>query len=200
MTLKVGDRFEHKRVFDPITKRPIVGLVTRVAGGIVYYRPDFGFHDDGTPWLGSPHYFPIDQQSRWVSRIISHRNPPKRNPRRKALDKRKARTMLKRHEYASDKQRRFLGARASGEPVRKAKRNPVRQWHVYSVVTRLGHLTGYVIGQSRADVERKFSTSLRMGMRLGDFDLLCKDRPDAARTAKKLRDELRASTRYGIEL
>lgn len=138
--------------------------------------------------------------SAYSSWLALNEYPPKRNPRRKTLGKRKARTMLKRHEYTSDKQRRFLGARASGERVRKAKRNPARQWHVYSVVTRLGHLTGYVIGQSRADVERKFRTSLRMGMRLGDFDLLCKDRPDAVRTAKKLRDELRASTRYGIEL
>lgn len=31
--------------------------------------------------------------------------------------------MLRRHEYTSAKQRRFLGARASGQPVRTAKPN-----------------------------------------------------------------------------
>lgn len=112
--LKVGDRFEHKHFLNPETRQPLVGLVTRIAGGIVYYRPDYGLHDDGTPWLGSAAYFPVEQESRWVARIISHRT--KRNPmsRKSGLTRAKAREMLDEHDYVSERQRRFLGARASG--------------------------------------------------------------------------------------
>jgi hypothetical protein len=49
--------------------------------------------------------------------------------RRKRLSKRKARTMLKLGEYSSARQRRFLGARASGQPYRKNTPPALRKAH-----------------------------------------------------------------------
>jgi hypothetical protein len=47
--------------------------------------------------------------------------------RNKKLSRKKAAEMLRLHEFSSKRQQRFLGARASGYPVRKAERNPRRQ-------------------------------------------------------------------------
>lgn len=83
-----------------------------------------------------------------------------RNP----LGKRKAREMLHRGEYSSAKQRRFLGARASGQPVRRAKRNPspAPGWHVFEVVYYppgdpgiRRQLKGYIVARSQADADRE---------------------------------------------
>lgn len=40
--------------------------ITKIASGLVYYRPYYGKHDDGTDWLGSPAYFPIEQAHKWL--------------------------------------------------------------------------------------------------------------------------------------
>jgi hypothetical protein len=53
------------------------------------------------------------------------KRPAMRN-RKKVLSRRKAAEMLRLHEYSSPKQQRFLGARASGYAVRKARTNPRR--------------------------------------------------------------------------
>ena len=124
--------------------------------------------------------------SAYSSWLALNEYPPKRNPRRKTLGKRKARTMLKRHEYTSAKQRRFLGARASGEPVRKAKRNPGERWHVYPIV---GDITGkpaqrkrhpgseiqaWVVARTRAEASslgrKRLGPSVYAGEPLATFD------------------------------
>jgi hypothetical protein len=67
MQLKKGDRFTHKHWLNSATNKPLECVVTKVARGCVYYRADYGQHDDGTPWLGSPAYFSIDQTPRYVA-------------------------------------------------------------------------------------------------------------------------------------
>ena len=55
------------------------------------------------------------------AKLREYRKPAMRN---KKLTRRKALEMLHRREYSSKAQQRFLGARASGYPVRKARTNP----------------------------------------------------------------------------
>lgn len=66
-TIKKGQRYISKVWLNPVDNSPMVCLVTKVASGTVYYRGDYGKHDDGTPWLGSAAHFPIEQASRWFS-------------------------------------------------------------------------------------------------------------------------------------
>lgn len=69
MTLRRGDRFLHRRLLDPSRmpeKVPQLCLVTAVRQGVVHYRPDYGTHDDGSPWLGGGGYFPIEEIERWA--------------------------------------------------------------------------------------------------------------------------------------
>ena len=61
--IKRGTRFLHAHFFDPSSMpngAPLICVVTAVRSGTVYYRPDYGKHDDGTPWLGSPSYFALE--------------------------------------------------------------------------------------------------------------------------------------------
>jgi hypothetical protein len=81
--MKRGTRFLHARILDASKmpeKVPQVCVVTRVARGTVYYRPDYGLLDDGSPWLGSPGSFPVGNTDRWVSEILP--NPLKSSPSR----------------------------------------------------------------------------------------------------------------------
>lgn len=55
--------------------------------------------------------------------------------------------MLAEHDYSSARQRRFLGARASGQPVR---RNPVGGWGVWVVVLHEETL-GVVVARDRVE-------------------------------------------------
>lgn len=69
MKLKRGTKFLHSRYLDVgklPEKVPQLCVVTAIRQGAIYYRPVFGTHDDGTPWLGSPTYFPKEQTERWV--------------------------------------------------------------------------------------------------------------------------------------
>jgi hypothetical protein len=50
--------------------------VTAVRLGAVYYRPDYGLHDDGTPWLGSPSYFSAADADKYATAIIPVRSRP----------------------------------------------------------------------------------------------------------------------------
>lgn len=67
--LAKGDIFTHKHWLNSMA--PFGGAlqcrVTKIARGVVYYRPIYGLHDDGTEWLGSPAYFPIEFASRYVA-------------------------------------------------------------------------------------------------------------------------------------
>jgi len=66
-----GTRFIHSRLLNPkFDGTNLECLDTRVAGGVVYYRPNYGKHDDGTPWLGSAGKFPIEQWDKWVSSVL----------------------------------------------------------------------------------------------------------------------------------
>lgn len=135
--------------------------------------------------------------SAYSSWLALNEYPPKRNPRRKTLGKRKARTMLKRHEYTSAKQRRFLGARASGEPVRKVKRNPARAgvWGVYQVLNRPRHtgsatVIGYVAARNYRIADNLLTKQQKPGTGIQYFrgDELARNvtRPDAERIIRAL--------------
>ena len=59
----------------------------------------------------------------WARQVLrSSKKSVMRN--RKKLGRKKACTMLHRHEYASPAQQKFLGARCSGYPLLRSKRNP----------------------------------------------------------------------------
>ena len=64
-----GQIFLHKRWLDAqfMPQRiPLRCIVTRIAQGVIYYRPLYGAHDDGTPWLGAPSYFPISDAHKYI--------------------------------------------------------------------------------------------------------------------------------------
>ena len=61
---KPGMRFRHKHFIEHNSRDPLPCVITRVALGVVYYRPDYGLHDDGTPWLGSAAYMTLPQWTR----------------------------------------------------------------------------------------------------------------------------------------
>lgn len=61
MTPRKGMMFKHTRFMDPSTNAPLVCKVTKIAGGTVYCRPFYGYHDDGSEWLGSPWYFRLEE-------------------------------------------------------------------------------------------------------------------------------------------
>lgn len=83
----------------------------------------------------------------------------------KRLGRRKAREMLAEGEYSSARQRRFLGARASGEPVRPA-RNPRELWGVWVAVLREETL-GVVVARDRVEAMVEIGGSLtRQGVTL----------------------------------
>lgn len=78
VVLRRGMRFESRVWLDPTympEHRPALCLVTAVRAGMVYYRPDYGLHDDGTPWLGSAACFPVEQTARWVGRVVEEPRP-----------------------------------------------------------------------------------------------------------------------------
>jgi hypothetical protein len=55
-TIKRGMLFSHKHYIDPADNKPLRCKVTRVAQGVVYYRPIYRKHDDGSEWCGGPSY------------------------------------------------------------------------------------------------------------------------------------------------
>lgn len=72
--LSKGAKFYHKRILDVQKfdgKSPQLCVVTKIAQGVIYYRCDYGQHDDGTPWTGTGGYFPIEQLDRWVGEVVS---------------------------------------------------------------------------------------------------------------------------------
>ena len=72
--LSRGDRFTHRYWLHPANgpgeRRPLLCIVTAVRGGWIYYRPDYGVHDDGTPWLGSAAKFGVDQVGDYVLDMV----------------------------------------------------------------------------------------------------------------------------------
>lgn len=69
MNLKRGSTFLHRFWLDVSkapAREPLRCRVTKVSGGSVYWRADYGKHDDGTEWLGSPMRFQLDDASRYV--------------------------------------------------------------------------------------------------------------------------------------
>lgn len=121
-----------------------------------------------------------------------------RNP----LGKRKAREMLRRGEYSSPKQRRFLGARASGRPVR---RNGPREimaatWKVYEIrdAASGGKRLGYVVAQSEpaahTEITRRFGTMSR-GLEVGELVAMLPTRKHAVEYAGALRVQLMRTRR-----
>lgn len=65
--IKPGFQFIHARVLSPdYSGSHQEYRVTRVARGTVYYRADYGKHDDGTDWLGGCECTPLDDFSKIV--------------------------------------------------------------------------------------------------------------------------------------
>jgi hypothetical protein len=59
--VKRGLQFQHARVIDPDTREPLLYVVTRVASGVVYYRPVTGGGAQCSTLLDFP---------RWVLRLV----------------------------------------------------------------------------------------------------------------------------------
>jgi hypothetical protein len=66
MRLKTGNRYVSRVWLNPTDNSPLEMKVTRIAMGVVYYRPHYGLHDDGTEWLGAPASFPLEQAGKWI--------------------------------------------------------------------------------------------------------------------------------------
>lgn len=69
MRPRVGETYLHRRMLDPASlpnRVPLRVRITKVSRGTVYYRPDYGLHDDGTPWLGAPSCCPLEDVGRWL--------------------------------------------------------------------------------------------------------------------------------------
>jgi hypothetical protein len=66
-----GLRFIHRHWLDEAGD-PLTCVVTRVAKGIVYYRPDYGTRLDGSPWRGAPSYVPVEAFDRYARELDSH--------------------------------------------------------------------------------------------------------------------------------
>jgi hypothetical protein len=67
--MEKGDLFQHAHWLDSSKMPehvPLTCKVTKVERGMIYYRPYYGKHDDGSEWLGSPAYFPIEQIGHYV--------------------------------------------------------------------------------------------------------------------------------------
>ena len=65
--LKQGDIFTHRHWLDPDhSNAPLRCKVTKIARGMVYYRPYYGLHDDGTEWLGALWKFELMNAARYV--------------------------------------------------------------------------------------------------------------------------------------
>ena len=56
-----GTIFAHKHFLDPNTRQPLRCKVTAVRAGLVYYRPFYGTHEDGSDWLGSSWHVPLEK-------------------------------------------------------------------------------------------------------------------------------------------
>lgn len=62
MKAKPGLEFLHRRVLASDYSGCLQAFrVTKVAQGLVYYRPLYGKHDDGSDWLGSPAYIAAEK-------------------------------------------------------------------------------------------------------------------------------------------
>lgn len=60
-TIKPGDRFTHRHWLNAMDKQPLPCEVTKTTREGFYYRPVYGTHDDGTPWVGSSCYVRWDR-------------------------------------------------------------------------------------------------------------------------------------------
>jgi len=77
MELKVGDYFYHKKWIDAKGRGPLKCKITKIAHGVIYYRPHYDWHDDGTEWLGFPTYFPIGEIDYYVGEMTEPYPIPK---------------------------------------------------------------------------------------------------------------------------
>lgn len=69
MKIKKGERYE-STCWLAGNGEKLIHLITRVANGTVYYKADYGHHDDGTLWLGSTSHFPLSQADKWLGRKL----------------------------------------------------------------------------------------------------------------------------------
>jgi hypothetical protein len=63
--VKRGEHFNHTYWITP-DRKPLECVVTRIAQGVIYYRPFYSKHDDGTDWLGASAYFSVEQAEKYV--------------------------------------------------------------------------------------------------------------------------------------
>lgn len=62
---KRGEIYQHRHFRYPASNKALLCKVTRIVSGVAYYRPHYGYHDDGSEWLGSPYY--VDIRKFWQS-------------------------------------------------------------------------------------------------------------------------------------
>lgn len=62
--MRRGARYESRIwLSSDYTNRPAIMKITRIMHDRIYYRPDYGHHDDGTEWLGSAAWIPNTPQA-----------------------------------------------------------------------------------------------------------------------------------------
>jgi hypothetical protein len=70
--MKAGERYESK-IWRQCSGDPLIVKITKVTKSAIYYRPDYGLHDDGTEWLGSPAW--IQNDNLLISKYLKSLNP-----------------------------------------------------------------------------------------------------------------------------
>ena len=65
--MKQGERYL-SNIWMDADRKPLRLKITRVTKHSIYYRPDYGLHDDGSEWLGSPAY--IDNSPEAIAKWI----------------------------------------------------------------------------------------------------------------------------------
>ena len=64
--MKAGERYVSKVWISHENHQPITVKITKVTSSAIYYRPDYGLHNDGTEWLGSCAWITPDQIAKYL--------------------------------------------------------------------------------------------------------------------------------------
>ncbi len=70
--IHVNKYYKSKVWLNPSDGQPAVMRVTRIAQGVIYYRPYYGKHDDGSLWLGAAAYFPLSRVDHYLGEEVLH--------------------------------------------------------------------------------------------------------------------------------
>jgi hypothetical protein len=77
--MKRGEYFEHRYWLRPdMSGAKLICKITKLTSYGIYYRPHYGWHDDGSEWLGRSAYFRRDriEISRYMGPIVQQPSCP----------------------------------------------------------------------------------------------------------------------------